>query len=300
MMPRSSADSVTEIKIEDIYVLNPRDRNRAKFRKIVESISAIGLKRPIKVSLSTGKAKSKPYVLICGQGRLEAFKALGETRIPAIVVSLSEEECYVQSLIENLARRSPTSLETVHEIGVLSDRGFTSSDIAAKTGLSPDYVSGLLKLINDGEQRLYAAVERGDIPISIAVEIARTGSHETQAALNEAYTRKELRGKKLKAAIKLVRDRERWGKAITRAKSGSSRPVTAHAMVRHYKNETERQRSLIRRANLTDARLAVVKSALGALFHDEHFVTLLRAEGLETLPTQIVDFLDDEVGDNAV
>lgn len=290
-MSRIAPDEVQEINVEDIHILNPRERNKARFQKIVESIAAVGLKRPIKVSRSVGKGNSKPYVLICGQGRLEAFRALGETHIPAIIVSLSREDCYIQSLIENLARRTPTSLETVRQIGALSERGFSPTDIAAKTGLGRDYVSGLLRLLHKGEQRLLAAVDRGDIPISIAVEIASANNQEAQAALNEAYKRKDLRGKKLQTAIRIVKDREKWGKSLSNSKTWSKRPLSAQSMVKHYKRETERQRNLVRRANLTEARLAVVEGALSTLFRDEHFVTLLRAEGLETVPTQIVDFL---------
>ena len=41
------------------------------------------------------------YDLVCGQGRLEAFVALGQNEIPAIVIEASEEDCYVMSLVEN-------------------------------------------------------------------------------------------------------------------------------------------------------------------------------------------------------
>lgn len=286
--------AIEEIEIDQIYILNPRERNKAKFQNVVESIASVGLKRPIKVSRATAKSTKKPFVLICGQGRLEAFKILGESKIPAVVVTLSNEECYIQSLIENLARRTPTTLETVNEIGALSERGFSAADIAVKTGLGHDYVSGLVRLLKKGEQRLLAAVERGDIPISIAVEIASTPDHETQAALNQAYARKELRGTKLKLAIRLVNDRERWGKSLTLDRKWPRKPLTSQAMVNHYKRETERQRNLITRANLTEARLAIIKAALRELFKDEHFATLLRAEGLDTLPTQIASYLLQE------
>ena len=45
------------------------------------------------------------YDLVCGEGRLEAFRMLDETEIPAVVIDAAEADCLVMSLVENLARR---------------------------------------------------------------------------------------------------------------------------------------------------------------------------------------------------
>ncbi|MEM1106849.1 MAG: plasmid partitioning protein RepB C-terminal domain-containing protein [Pseudomonadota bacterium] len=287
---------IEQIPIDQIFVLNPRERHRGKFREVVDSIASVGLKRPIKVSDSADCARTagKTYTLICGQGRMEAFKLLGETEIPAIVVSLPDDECYVQSLIENLARRRPTSLETVKEIGALADSGYSASDIAKKTGLSGKYVNGLIDLYRTGEERLLAAVELGKLPISVAVDIASHADEEAQDALARAYQSKELRGKKLQTAMRILNDRKRWGKAVTR-NSSSDKSLSPKTLIKHYKRETERQRLLIKRADMTEARLAVIKSALAALFEDSHFRTLLRNEGLDSLPLQIADYVPGHV-----
>jgi ParB family chromosome partitioning protein len=39
----------------------------------------------------------KSYDLVCGQGRLEAFVALGQTEIPAIIKDASREECFLMA-----------------------------------------------------------------------------------------------------------------------------------------------------------------------------------------------------------
>jgi ParB family chromosome partitioning protein len=51
-----------------------------------------------------------------------------------------------------------------------------------------------------------------------------------------------------------------------------------------YRQEADRQKFLVKKARLTENRLLFVVSALKRLFHDENFLTLLRAEGLHTLP----------------
>ncbi len=70
------------IPIADIRISNPRSRSRKVFAGIVESIAAVGLKRPITVTEAANSDGGVCYDLICGQGRIEAFQALGETRIP--------------------------------------------------------------------------------------------------------------------------------------------------------------------------------------------------------------------------
>ena len=68
------------IPVDQINVLNPRSRNKNHHREITNNIAEIGLKRPITVSRRSGEGTAG-YDLVCGQGRLEAFRMLGETKI---------------------------------------------------------------------------------------------------------------------------------------------------------------------------------------------------------------------------
>ncbi len=103
-------DNVTLIPISEIAILNPRSRNHVTFEAIVASIRAVGLKKPISVNRRAEISDDgRRYDLICGQGRLEAFQALGEEAIPAIVSELTKEECLLRSLAENIARRRGSS-----------------------------------------------------------------------------------------------------------------------------------------------------------------------------------------------
>lgn len=126
------------------------------------------------------------YWLVCGQGRYEAYKALGQIEIPAIIVDVTKEKLLLMSLVENLARRQPSSVEQVHEIESLKDRGYSFAEIAKKTDLDVGYVRGIVKLIKHGEERLVMAVERGQIPLSVAVTIATSDDHDIQRALTES------------------------------------------------------------------------------------------------------------------
>ena len=101
-------DEVKMIPIEQIRILNHRHRDPKKFAVIVQSIKNVGLKMPITSQSAAATEKEQAgYDLICGQGRMEAFIALGHKEIPAIVVEISREERLIRSLVENIARRYP-------------------------------------------------------------------------------------------------------------------------------------------------------------------------------------------------
>ena len=56
----------------------------------MESIKTLGLKKPIQVSRQSTQDQADAYYdLVCGQGRVEAFLALGYKEIPAVVVEVS-------------------------------------------------------------------------------------------------------------------------------------------------------------------------------------------------------------------
>jgi ParB family chromosome partitioning protein len=60
-------------------------------------------------------------------------------------------------------------------------------------------------------------------------------------------------------------------------------------LVRTYREETERQKLLVKKATLTQSRLLFVVNALRRLLADEHFVTLLRAEAMQTMPRLLAE-----------
>jgi len=157
----STNDDIQLILIEQIIVLNPRSRNKPLFNTIVTNISHLGLKRPITV---TPRPDGK-YDLVCGQGRLEAYKALGATTIPAIIITATKEDRYLMSLVENIARRRHTTTELLKEICTLKTRGYTAEEISAKTDLDRAYVNSITHLLEHGEERLIEAVERGALPL---------------------------------------------------------------------------------------------------------------------------------------
>ena len=286
----TTATEVQMVPVDAITVLNPRARNRRVFHELITSIAHLGLKKPITVSR---RASDAGYDLVCGQGRLEAFIALGQSEIPAIVVEASQEDCYVMSLVENLARRHPGSLELMRAIGALKERGYNNAEIAAKTDFTADYIAAICYLLEHGEERLLAAVERGVMPANIAVEIARAPEGDVQRALAEAYEDKLLPGNQVLAIRRIILQRTQRRKKPHRGRGAPhTGKITAASLIKSYENEAQRQTLLVRKADLAQTRPAFIVNALRRLFEEEEFLTLLQTEAMHSLPRPLAEHLE--------
>jgi ParB family chromosome partitioning protein len=234
------------------------------------------------------------YDLVCGQGRLEAFKAVGETHIPCFVVSVSESDAFLLSLVENLARRRHSNADLLGAIRVLQARGYSTPQIASKTGLDPKYVAVMLHLLKNGEQRLIAAVERGWLSVKLANQISRVGDTEVQAVMMEAYDKGLLRGEELLKVRRLIDKRAALGKGYGSWRRAARKKLTPNRLVETYRTEVRRQQLTVKKAEVTESRLLLILAALKKLLSDKNFRTLMRAEGIEDIPKQLADRLENE------
>ncbi len=294
MTEATPAQRVEMIPIDRVMVINPRVRNRRVFNEIIESIALVGLKRPITVTRRV-EGEEAFYDLVCGQGRLEACKSLGYDEVPALVVSADQEDCLVSSLVENCARRQHRALDLLQDIGAMSGRGYSIAEVARKTGLSVEYVSGVIRLLRKGEERLLRAVESGAIPITVAVDIADADDTEVQGALQNAYEQNLLKGRKLVAARRLVELRRRRGKGL-RVEHRQKRPLSTQALVKAYEEDAQRKQDLIRRSELAKARLSFITEALRSLIDDDAFFAILEEEDLITVPANLAARIPELVG----
>jgi ParB family chromosome partitioning protein len=273
-------DEVKMIPLDQIRILNPRHRDAKKFMMIVQSITNQGLKKPIQVSeRKADEGEGPTYDLVCGQGRIEAFRALGYNEIPAVVVQISKEDRLLRSLAENMARRNPAPIEMLTEIERLKKEGLTLHQISARLDMDPTSIHDLLTLKKSGETRLLDAALSGRIPVGVAVEIARTEGIEMQRELLKACENRQLTQNALRM-IRRVMDRRRLiGKQRGNGPRSSKQTRTsADSLVNAYRRESQKQRLMVKKARVCEAKL---------LFVVTHFVTLLRAEDLATMPKDI-------------
>jgi ParB family chromosome partitioning protein len=280
---------VVSIPIAEIRIVNPRSRNQLKWQLIVQSIEAVGLKRPITVTKKISPdPDGKRFDLVCGQGRLEAFVELGESLIPAIIIEAVEQDRQLMSLVENIARKPASTHAILFEVKVLRGDGYTMEQIAAKLGLDRSYVYGICSLIDKGEEYLVSSVEAGRIPVSVAIEIAIGNNHEISRALSEAYEKGDLRGARISAARRVISHRLEKQRLLGKTTT-THRKLSGETLVQEYKQRIREQNALILKANRTRDRLILLTSAVRLIFADENFRTLLKAEGVATIPAELAE-----------
>jgi ParB family transcriptional regulator, chromosome partitioning protein len=282
-------DEVKMIPLDQIRILNPRHRDPKKFQLIVQSIQNQGLKKPIQVSeREADEGEGPTYDLVCGQGRIEAFRVLGYGEIPAIVVKISKENRLLRSLAENMARCNPKPIEMLSEIDRLRKEGLTLHQISARIDVDATTIHGLLTLNKCGETRLLDAVLNGRVPVGVAVEIARTEGIEMQRELLKAYEDRQLTHNALRMIRCVMDSRRLIGKQRgTGPRTGKQTRTSADSLVNAYRRESQKQRLMVKKARVCESKLLFVVTALRRILADEHFVTLLRAEELADMPKDI-------------
>jgi ParB family chromosome partitioning protein len=280
-----SVEVIEQIPVDQILVVNPRSRNRVKWLAIVASIKAVGLKRPISVSRrEVPDGRGRLYDLVCGQGRLEAHIHLGQPTIDAAIVSASKADQQLMSLVENIARRPSSNKSIYFEVRSLRERGYDGPTIAKKLGIDRAYIHGIVRLVERGEATLIEQVESGTLPISVAVEIANGDDANVQKAMMEGYATGEIRGSKLLAIRKLIKEQ----KAKREGKTAQvEKPLTGAALANLYKQRVREQQRLVVKADQARERLLMIASVMRELLLDEDLITVLRAENLLDMPEQL-------------
>jgi len=283
--------AIVHIPIEEIHIINPRVRNQIIAEEIRQNIRSVGLKRPITVTPRKDARNGKKYDLVCGQGRLEAFIAAGETEIPAIVREVSEEDVHIMSLVENIARRNGNALELLQSIKYLKSKGYEDDAIAAKTNLGKDYIRGIIRLLDQGEEYLVNAVEKGRIPLYQALNIATEDDAAVQRALAEAHESGALSGKKLLAVQRIISRRNHYGKGLS-APHREKAKISAEDLIAAYEKEAKKKKQLLAQSNYIKSVLDYTSSVLRQLLNDVHFTNQLKAVGMNEIPLNVTDILE--------
>ena len=286
------------VPISKIRVVNPRSRSRKSHDDIIKNIRRIGLKRPITVTRRTLPDGDVRYDLICGQGRIEAFQALGQQAIPAFVTEATHEDCLVLSLVENVARRIQRPIELIREIEALRKRSYSDTQIAQMIGVTPSYIYMLGKLLDKEEERLLTAVEAGFMTIETAIEIAR--SEADVQTLLEIASKEGFKGKKLVTMRRLLEQRMKDHKLFKCKSAGTkaASKVTPAELRRFYKEEVRKKDAMAKRAESVSDRIAFAVNAMKTLLCYKEFRELLDGEPDLQMP-EVLKQLVAEAGASA-
>ncbi|MEH2919603.1 plasmid partitioning protein RepB C-terminal domain-containing protein [Samsonia erythrinae] len=291
-MKEINESEVVMLDISAIKIVNPRVRNKRIHDEITKNIDAVGLKKPITVRILKNDCDGYKYALICGQGRLESLKKLNQDTIPAIIKNVDEKIGHVMSLVENVARRRPRSTELFDRVKDLKNMGLSDHDIGKRIGYSTQWVNNVTMLLEKGEKKLLGAFESGHIPLSIAVTIARSSNEEIQQLLLDAYTQKLLNIKQITLLRNIVARRNQGNKGSSNTnyiQHKDQRRMTLEELMGVYQKNINEHKEMQRKAELAKESLLLARQMMSELLKNSQFVDLLKREGLNAVPKQILD-----------
>lgn len=267
------------IPVEQVRVLNHRERDEGQFALNVQSIDAVGQIKDIRVN-DKFLAKEGFYELICGEGRLIAHQRLGRTHIRAEIVTCSRKQAYLESLVENLARAKPGTMYFARELKALHDEGWDFDKIAKIACRSAEYIRQYIRLVENGEERLIQGVEQDVFPISFAVLVAQSDDATIQNVLMDAFDQGIVNSNNFARARSIISARFDGRKR----RGSSAGEYTVATLTQDIATATAAKDSFAREAQGKESRLYTLFDGLGVLWQDTTFMDLLRAEKLHQRP----------------
>jgi ParB family chromosome partitioning protein len=269
------------IPVDKIKVINSRTRDETQFALNVQSIEANGQLKDIRVN-DKFLAKTGYYELICGEGRLIAQKRLGNTHIRAEIVACTRKQAYLESLVENLARSRPGTMDFARELKNLHDEGWGYDQIAQVACRTVEYIRQYIHLVENGEERLIQGVEQEVFPISFAILVASTDDAGIQNVLMDAFDRGIVNSQNFARARAIIRTR------MDRRKRRGGREATADytvaTLTSDIANTVQAKESYVREAQGKETRLFALLDGIETLRQDAVLLELLQAEGLWERP----------------
>lgn len=169
---------VLELPLKAIQANKAQPRsyfNEEKIHELAQSIKNQGMLQPLLVMERDGG-----YVIVAGERRFRAAKHLGLTTVPAIVLSMSDEEVFEAALVENLQREDLNPIETALSFqNLLRVKNVTHFELAQLIGVSRAVITNALRLLML-PKNIQQALEQNRISSSHARLLLSLESEEAQ------------------------------------------------------------------------------------------------------------------------
>ena len=143
----TSSGGGLELAVKDVHP-NPnqprKDFDAGELEQLADSIKREGLLQPILV-----RQAEKGYEIVAGERRWQASKKAGLKTIPAIVVSLDDEQTLRVALVENLQRSDLNAIEEARGYRQLMKEGdLTQGEVAEAVSKSRSTIANALRLLD--------------------------------------------------------------------------------------------------------------------------------------------------------
>lgn len=201
------------------------------------SIRANGLLQPINVRV----LENGEFELISGERRLRAARMIGMTKIPCVVMNVSDQQSALFAIIENVQRENLDFFEEAVAIErLMTEYGLSQDEISEKLGKAPSTLSNKLRLLR--------------LPDEIRDKISYSGLSERHArallTLPDNNTRKRVLDIVIERHL-TVAETERLIADVHRRRKGARKPQTkAYKDMRIFLNTLNHAVDIIRKAGI--------------------------------------------------
>jgi ParB family chromosome partitioning protein len=189
---------------------NPRRIfENAALKELADSIRTQGILSPLLVRPLNGHG----FEIVAGARRYRAAQIAEAATVPVRIVNLTDAEALEAQLVENLQRSDVHPMEEANGFRALlnlEEPKYSIDQIAAKTGKSPVYVAGRLKL-TELSPVVVEAFYREEIGVGHALLLAKLQPDQQEHALAACFKEDWANGeRKAKRILLPVRNLQSW------------------------------------------------------------------------------------------
>lgn len=148
------------------------------------------------------------YILIAGERRIRALKALGRNWTDAVVLDADEVESRAISLIENIQREQLNVFEEAEGMReLLRASGITQDALSRKLGKSPSAIANRLRLLKLPDDVRKVIVESGLTERHARALLKLEGESDVQVSLAKKAAEKGMTVKKLEELVEREKEK---------------------------------------------------------------------------------------------
>lgn len=144
---KKTLNTVNDIEIEKILPNPNQPRkifNESAINELAESIKTFGVIQPICVR----RIDNDVYELVSGERRLRASKIAGMSTIPAVEVTISDQDSAVIAIVENIQREDLNFFEEAESYRqLMAFYNLTQEKVAELLGKSQSFVANKIRLL---------------------------------------------------------------------------------------------------------------------------------------------------------
>jgi ParB family chromosome partitioning protein len=211
--------SIREIDVDSIKFFVRRSRATGAYSRLKDSIREVGLKQPIHVKDITSWNRSdrkRPdggyytHELICGQGRLQAFRDLGFEKIPALIINVPEHEIVGRFLAENVMRKNLSWYEKAQLVRRDVEAGMSIDDIKEKYFVTSGQVYKYLRILRQASDKLLSDSEIEQLSMNQAEQLTSVDA-PTQEIVVDVMHEEDLDNSQIKPLVDKAKELSRVG-----------------------------------------------------------------------------------------